>query len=136
MTIAPTSDPTPQAPLRLWPGVAIVIVQLLLRFVFPIISPDAALVGIVGGAIGAVGILIWWLLFSRAPWVERLGALILTMAAVLATKRVVHESIAEAGMGMLLYISMLPGLCVALVVWAVATRRFPSGVRRASFAAA
>src|SRR5580765_2069573 len=136
MTIAPTGEPTPQAPLRLWPGVAIVIVQSLLWFVLPIISPDAALIGMIGGAVGAVGILIWWLFFSRAPWVERLGALFLMMAAVLATKRVVHESIAGAGMGMLLYISMIPGLCLALVVWAVATRRFPDGARRASLVAA
>ena len=136
MTIAHTAEPTPQTPLRLWPGVAIVIVQWLSWYVVPVVSPDAALVGMIGGAVGALAIVIWWLFFSRAPWVERVGALILMMAAVLATKRVVHESIAGAGMGMLLYIWTIPGLCLALVVWAAATRRVPDGARRASLGAA
>ena len=135
MTITIAGERTRQAAIRLWPGVAIVIGQSLLWFVVPVVSPDAALVGMIGGAAGALGILIWWLFFSRAPWIERVGALILMIAAVLATKRVVHESIAGAGMRMLLYVWKVPGLCLALVVWAAATRRFPDGARRVSLVA-
>jgi outer membrane protein assembly factor BamB len=136
MTLAPTLAPTSsRTSLRPWPGVAIVILQWLLWFVLPVVWPDATLVGMIGGVVGALAILIWWLFFSRAPWIERVGGLILIVAAVLATKRVVHESIAGAGQGMLLYIWTIPGLCLALVVWAAATRRSSDGVRRASLVA-
>jgi hypothetical protein len=55
-----------------------------------------------GGAVCALVLLVWWLFFSRARWSDRLGALILMIVGVLATKRLVHPSIAGAGMGMLL----------------------------------
>ena len=38
MAIAQTDEPTPQKPLRLWPGVVVVIVQWLLWFVVPVIA--------------------------------------------------------------------------------------------------
>ena len=47
-------------------------------------------------------IVVWWLFFSRAPWLERVGAIVLMVVAVLATRTVVHESIAGAGQGMLM----------------------------------
>ena len=64
------------------------------------------------------------------------GRIVLMIVAVSATRRIVHESIAGAGMGMLLYISPIPFLSLALVVWAVATRRLTDGARRASLVAA
>ena len=39
-------------------------------------------------------------------------------------------------MGMLLYILAIPVLSLALVVWAVASRRFSAGPRRAAMVAA
>jgi hypothetical protein len=131
MTIAQTDSPTPQKPLRLWPGVVILALQWLLWYVVPIVVPDSGMFGMIGGAVCTLVLLVWWLFFSRAPWSERVGAIILMIVAVLATKRLVHPSIAGAGMGMLLYISTIPGLSLALVAWAVATRRLPDGARRA-----
>ncbi|MGH9838731.1 MAG: PQQ-binding-like beta-propeller repeat protein [Blastocatellia bacterium] len=135
--------PAPRKPLRLWPGVVIAIVLALVRYGLPLVAPDAevfsfplAFLAIFGGVLGAVAILVWWLFFSRAPWSERVGAIILMIVAVLATRLIVHESIAGAGMGMLLYISAIPASGLALVVWAVATRRLSDGVRRASLVAA
>jgi outer membrane protein assembly factor BamB len=58
------------------------------------------------------------------------------IVASLATKRLVHESIAGGGMGMLLYFLAIPVLSLALVAWAVATRRLSPGPRRASMVAA
>jgi outer membrane protein assembly factor BamB len=129
-------EPTPRKPLRLWPGVVIVIVQWLLWFVVPIVAPDAAFVGMLGGVAGGLAIVVWWVFFSRALWSERVGAIILMIVAVPATKLIVHESIARVGMGMLLYISSIPYLSLALVAWALATRRLPDGVRRVSLVAA
>jgi outer membrane protein assembly factor BamB len=56
--------------------------------------------------------------------------------AAIATKRVVHESMAGAGMGILLYIMIVPGFCLALVAWAAATRALPTGARRLALVAA
>ena len=84
----------------------------------------------------ALAILIWWLFFSRAPWLERLGAIALMVVAVAATSRVVHESVANGMMGFMLYVYSIPVLSLALVAWAVASRHFSSGLRRASMVAA
>jgi outer membrane protein assembly factor BamB len=126
----------PRKPLRLWPGVVIVMVQWLLWFVVPVVAPDAALVGMLGGAVGGLAIVVWWLFFSRALWSERVGAIVLMIIAVPATKLIVHESIARIGMGMLLYIASVPYLSLALVAWAVATRRLSDGARRVALVAA
>ena len=53
--MAQTDEPTPQKPLRLWPGVVIAILQWLVRFVVPVVAPDAMLVGMLGGTRRRVG---------------------------------------------------------------------------------
>jgi outer membrane protein assembly factor BamB len=131
-----THEPTPRKPLRLLPAMVIVIVQWLLWFVVPVVAPDAALVGMLGGVVGGLAIVVWWLFFSRALWSERVGAILLMIVAVVATKLLVHESIARVGMGMLLYISSIPYLSLALVAWALVTRRLSDGARRVSLVAA
>ena len=69
-------------------------------------------------------ILVWWLFFSRAPWSERLGALVLMVVALLATSRLVHVSIADRADGdAVALLCALPVLSLALVAWAVASRR-------------
>ncbi len=136
MTMTQTNEPSSRKPLRLLPGVVIVIVQWLLWFVVPVVAPDAALFGMLGGVAAGLAIVLWWLFFSRALWSERVGAILLMIVAVVATKLFVHESIAKVGMGMLLYISSIPYLCLALVAWALATRRLSDGARRVSLVAA
>lgn len=49
MTIAQTVAPTPRKPLRVWPGVVLVIVQWLLWFVLPVIAPEALMISAIGG---------------------------------------------------------------------------------------
>ena len=131
MTIAQTVEPTSRKPLRLWPGVALTLLGWVVMFALPVVAPQYGGFAILGGAVGGLLVLVWWLFFSRAPWSERLGALVLMVAAVFATKYSVHESVAGAGMGMLLYICAIPVMGLALVVWAVATRRLAGGPRRA-----
>jgi outer membrane protein assembly factor BamB len=135
MTIAQTHPPTSETPLRLWPGVLFLIVQWLLWFVLPLVAPERGFVALIGGAVCALAIAVWWIFFSRAPWSERAGAIVLIVVAVVATKRVVHESIAGAGMGMLIYISSIPYLSLALVAWAMIADRLSGGARRAALVA-
>jgi len=124
-------------PLRLWPAVAIAIIQVLVMFGAPVVAPDSGmLIGMLGGVVGALAILVWWLLFSRARWFERVGAIVLMVAAVFATRAVAHASMVGAGQGMMIYFLPTPYLALALVAWAVATRHLKDGVRRAALVAA
>ncbi len=135
MAHAQADEPTRQKPLRLWPGVVIVALQLLARFVVPAFSPEAALYGIMGGVfVGGLAIVVWWVFFSRALWSERLGAIVLMVVAVLVTPLFLHVSIETGGMGMLFIILVIPSLSVALVVGAVASRRLSDGPRRVTLA--
>ena len=129
---APSSQPKP---LRLWPGVVIAVLLALARFVVPMIEPEAAMYGMMGGLVGALAIIVWWVFFSRARWSERLGAVGVMIVAVFATSRLIHVSLATGGMGMLFYIYVIPTLSLALVAWAVAARRMADGPRRVSMVA-
>jgi outer membrane protein assembly factor BamB len=133
----------PHRPLRLWPGVvaatALVAVAIGLPIVFPdavVFDQPAGMVGVFGAMLFGAAILLWWLFFSRAPWFERLGALALMVVAVLATRPFIDESIANGFMGRMQYLFSVPVIGLALVAWAVASRRLSGGARRASMVAA
>src|SRR5260221_10386499 len=57
------------------------------------------------------------------------------IAGMFATKSIVHVSLATGAQGILLYILAIPGLCLAFVAWAVATRNLPDGLRRTAMVA-
>ena len=101
MTIPRSTD---ARPLRLWPGVVAAVLLCLVRFVIPIVEPDALIFAGIGGLVCALAIVVWWLFFSRAAWSDRLGAIVLMVAALAATSRLVHESIANGMMGFMLLI--------------------------------
>jgi outer membrane protein assembly factor BamB len=130
MASASTGVPSSQKPLRLWPGVAIAIAVLFAKFVLPLVAPEFETYAVLGGVGGALLILLWWLFFSRAPWVERIGAIVLMALAIVATLPFVHQSIRGGMMGMMLPISAMPILTLGLVAWAVGTRELATGPRR------
>jgi outer membrane protein assembly factor BamB len=125
-----------EKPLRLWPGVVIVTLALLLRFVVPLFAPEAKPVGVLAAMLAAPLVALWWLFLSRAPWSERLGALGLMIAAVFVTSRLVDKSIAGGAMGFLFYVLAVPMVALAFVVWAVATRNLAGRPRWLTLAAA
>jgi outer membrane protein assembly factor BamB/uncharacterized membrane protein YhaH (DUF805 family) len=135
-TFNKTDQPAPRKPLRLWPGVIAAVLLVLAWFVFPAVLPQAAVYGLLGGAVSVLVILLWWLIFSRARWYERLGVVALMVVALIVTKRLVHPSIAGGGMGGLIYVVAVPWLALALVAWAVVTRRLSDGLRRVSLVVA
>jgi outer membrane protein assembly factor BamB len=136
MTIAQSEGSTSQKPLRLWPGVVVVVLQWLSWLLVPFLFPDAAFFGVIAGILGWFIVLLWWLFFSRAPWSERVGAILLMVVALLATSRLVHQSIANGMMGMMLTMYAAPVLSLALVAWAAASRNLPIKLRFASMAGA
>jgi outer membrane protein assembly factor BamB len=134
LNVAQTNE-TPRKPLRLWPGVVALVVQWLAWFVLPLLVPEAAMYGMIAGVLAGLVIVVWWLFFSRAARFERVGAIALMPVAVLATRRLAHPSIANAGMGMLFPIFAIPVLSLALLAWAAASRRLSTGPRLASMVA-
>ncbi len=145
MTAHPPAGSTLRKPLRLWPGVALGVLILVLRYVTPQIAPrlfeadmalNVALFSFLGALLASILVLLWWLLFSRAPWVERLLALGLVAVGFLAGPLVQDISITAGAMGMLYPILVIPIVALAFVAWAALTRHLSDGVRRATMAAA
>ncbi|MBC8229439.1 hypothetical protein H8E77_07830, partial [bacterium] len=124
-------EPTRQKPLRLWPGVVTVVLQWLVRFGVLIVMPEAVTFAVFGGLLGGLAIVVWWAFFSRAPRSERWGAVVLIIVALIATSRIIHESMRL--MPFVAYI--IPVLSLAFVVWAVASRRLSDRPRRAAMVA-
>jgi outer membrane protein assembly factor BamB len=130
MNLEPIGPPS-RKPLRLWPGVLFVVLQWLAWFAFPAIFPAIAIYGLLVGMSAALVIVVWWLFFSRAPWLDRVGALVVMPLAVVAISPIVHTSIPSV----LIFVLSIPLLSLALVAWAVAARRFAGGVRLATLVA-
>jgi FOG: WD40-like repeat len=126
------TGPDQQKPLRLWPGVIIVILQWLVRFVLPVLFPNAIAFALFGGLLLGLAIVIWWAFFSRAPGLERWLAVVLMIVAFFGTAQILHKSIATTMMGMMFPCYSIPVLCLAFVVWAVASRNLSNKFRLAT----
>ena len=135
MTNVKTGEPAPRKPLRLWPGVAAAVLLCLATYVLPRVVPAAMEYGLLGGFVFVLAIVVWWAFFSRAPGVERWGAVVLMIVAIIVTRRILDVSVATQGMGVMFFIVAIPALGLAFVVWAVASRRLSDGPRRATMVA-
>ena len=123
--------------LRLWPGIAAAALIVLMRFVIPAVLPDALILGVITSLAGTVVILLWWLLFSRAPWSERLGAIVVMVAAAVAMWPFLHKSITGGLMGRMYLVYALPAvLGPAFVAWAIVSRRLSKPARWATMVVA
>ena len=132
MTDSQTGE-TPQRRLRLWPGVAVVITLLLFRFGVKALVPGIQGFGyaVMGSLACTLLILLWWTLFSRARWTERLGGLGIILLGVGGAWLLKHPSMWLPW----LFAYALPLLMVAFVGWAAFTRSLPDRVRRATMVA-
>ncbi len=135
MTSAQIEEPTRQKPLRLWPGVASVVLLWLGRLVLPLFGPVAGAIAAMSSLLFGLAVIVWWAFFSRAPRLERWGGVILMAVALIATRRIAHESLTTAGMGFTFFIYASSVLSLAFVVWAVASRRFSGRLRRTTMVA-
>ena len=124
MATIQTDESKPRKPLRLWPGVVLAIALAVTRFILPVLSQDYMQYGVMGGVLGGLLIVLWWLLFSRAPWQERLGALALMVAAIAATRPLLDKSIRTGAM----YNKRLIENLLSLATWdSVRTREMGRG---------
>ena len=131
-----TSAERSSSPIRLWPGVAIVTAQWLARFALPVIAPDAAMFAVMGGLLGWLALIVWWVFFSRAEWFDRIAAVVLMLGAMAATYPLLDVSLATGAMGFIFPMLAVPGISLAFVIWAAVSRRWPVVVRRVTMAVA
>jgi outer membrane protein assembly factor BamB len=131
------------SPLRLWPGVALAVILVPLRYLLPLVAGEAeifglplVIVGVIGGSVCAAAIAVWWLLFSRAAWGERVGVLVLMVIAFFATQFVEDVSVRRGMMGMMPVLYGVPLLGLALVAWAAAARNLAGAARYMTLVAA
>jgi outer membrane protein assembly factor BamB len=124
---------TPRRPLRLWPGVGVAVLLVLFKLVLPLVGPAGPPVAFLGGLIGGSLVFVWWLLFSRARWFERLGAVAVSAVALFVASRFRHPSMGPDPI--LFLILATPALGLAFVAWAVASHRLSDRFRRASMVA-
>jgi outer membrane protein assembly factor BamB len=119
-----TEGERPFQRLRWRLGAVLVTIQWILWAVVPVVAPDAAMYGFLGGIALGLVVLTWWMFFSRVPHPERWGALVLALGAAYATRQLlVDPSIRGGYMGMLVALFIVPALCLALATWAVIAPR-------------
>ncbi len=121
--------PTVRASLRLWPALAIVVAMLVATFGIGLVYPGTTvqfMAMMFGPMVGGVLLLIWWLAFSRAPWLDRLAATLIAVLAGWATYHWAHTSVVP--LGLLIY--GIPVLGTAFVGWLWLTGRWSLTLRR------
>ena len=122
--------------LRLWPGVALGCLLCFLWLILPLVWADAMMVSFLSGPVCGLAIFVWWAFFSRAPRLERWGGIALIVIAMVATRLILlHPSLATAHMGAFFILNGVPVMSLALVLWAVASRRLADAPRRAALVA-
>ncbi|MFN8004752.1 MAG: PQQ-binding-like beta-propeller repeat protein [Acidobacteriota bacterium] len=137
MTSSQFASPTSSNPLRVWPGVVAVAVLWLSRFVAPELLPDIGVyILMIGSALGILGFVVWWLFFSHAPKLVRWGTLGGMIIALIATRPFLHQSIATGMMGVMFFLYAIPVVCLAVVLWAAASRWLSPALRTAALVAA
>jgi outer membrane protein assembly factor BamB len=122
-------------PLRLWPGVTAVLLLWLLWLVAPLVVEGGFFYSVMGGVLFGLVVLVWWLFFSRAQWLERIVAIVVMVGAVFGMFGVVHPSISNGMMGGMLPIFSIPLLCAGLVGWAAISHRVRGPLRIPSMVA-
>lgn len=128
-----TGDEAPRKLLRVWPAIVAVGLQWVFRFGVKALVPGIKGFGyaVMGSLALALVLVVWWAFFSRARWRERLAALGTMVAALGVTWLLKHDSMWLPWL--LAY--AVPVLCLAFVIWAVATRRLPDNIRQATMVA-
>jgi outer membrane protein assembly factor BamB len=126
-----------QKPLRLLPGVIIVIIQWLIRFGVPLLihGDIVTQISVLAGVLGGVAIIIWWLFYSRARRFDRITGVGLMLVAFVVTAQFLHISITTSMMGLMFAVYSVPVLSLTFVLWAALSRELSTSQQRITMAA-
>ncbi len=110
--MATMTSPATNRPLRLWPGVILVVLQLVSFHVPGWIAPASPLMfySMLGSLLGALLVLAWWLFFSRAGLSDRLGGF-----ALLVVVHTVTVVLADPSAKMVAFLPGVVWLCAVFV---------------------
>ena len=129
----PAEAGTPERKLRLWPAIAIVLVQWVVYSTKSFLPPGTTIqmtaIMWVPMLVG-LGIVIWWLAASRAPWRERGLGLLAWLAAAAITVPFYHASF--RAIGTLIY--AVPVVATTWVAWLLVSGSMRWPIRRAGLA--
>lgn len=128
-------NPLDRKPMRVWPGVALAALQIFSWFALPVILPEQGFLGFLISLAGGLLIILWWLFFSRAPWSERMGYLLLMIVAVGVTSRFIHVSVLRTSMGYLYWILSVILVPFAFALAAAISSRWATKARRSAMVA-
>jgi outer membrane protein assembly factor BamB len=112
----------------------LIVLLLLFRFAVKAVVPGIqGFMWAIEGTFGcAVALILWWVLFSRAPWLDRVGAVVLIAAALGSAWSFKHESMGPAWM----FAYAAPFVLLAFVAAAFAGRNLTNSRRRLVITAA
>ncbi len=117
-----------ERPLRLWPGLVIVLAQALLviaRTQITITSLPVMMAIFYGPTIGMILLLVWWLALSRASWFDRLLIPLAFVIAGISTFLLCDPSF---HFGLMMY--AIPAVSTLWVLWLLVSQFLPWSVRR------
>ena len=115
-------------PLRVWPGIIAIVLLFLSRFAVKAVVPglQGFMWAIEGTFVCAVLIVLWWVFFSRASWLDRIGAIVMIAAGLGSAWFLKHESMGPAWM----FAYAAPFVLLAFVAATLAARRLINSRRR------
>src|SRR3954468_15512908 len=115
--------------LRLRPAIVAAVLLVMARLL-PVVYPAGGLIGALGSLLLTLAIVVWWLFFSRTPWLERLGVLAAAVLLLVATSFVVHPSIRGGMMRNMVWVAPPPDMAFGLVLGLLIARRMSPAARR------
>ena len=86
--------------LRIWPVLLLLPLMLVSRNASVLITDGPSFMWMFsafGPALGAMAILFWWTVMSRAGWLERFVGLVLMICGLVATVAIMHPSMRDVG---------------------------------------
>ncbi len=117
MEIKVSSQSSQYRPLRIWIPIVLVAFMVVARYV-PTWLPEIPMVWMVGAFVPAtLGILImlWWLLLSRATWIERVVGIIGVNAAMVGATLLMDETMLGPPIVVLMFPLTLAAFAISLI---------------------
>lgn len=122
-------DSNTKKSINLLPGIIIVAIQWIIKFVLPAIFPSMATLGVLGGLAGGLAIIIWWTVFSQVVRTERWLGTLFIVIALAAMAQISDKSITTGMQGMMFFVLATPLVSLAFVIWAGLSRNLQPRLR-------